>query len=288
MNYAPQILNCLTQADGPLALLLAPNAPPVARNAAGLSVALHDVLDAGDVLDTLVALGIQAGKTSEETYPAYGTFSIAMRGVGRIRVNHFTQRGSKLLKLTRIPFKVPQPEAICEDQAVLARLMDFVLSPQGGFLAICGPNAWGNSLLAYSLLWKVNQTTRRVVYVLEPELSFLMAHADSIVIQSEVGTDVPTIEEGLQNAVAVDPDIFYVGDFRSANLVAALRATVHPGMVGIVTSSLFEARVLVRALRVADAARGVAPVGLPGLAVTAALTAAGKVGVQNVELSAAQ
>ena len=71
-----------------------------------------------------------------------------------------------------------------------------------GLLTISGPRAASNAMLVYTLLKKVNETQRKIIFLLERKLTYLMSHADSIVIQAELADDVPSMSAGIENDTA--------------------------------------------------------------------------------------
>ena len=96
MNRSQDIIAYLKQADTPNTILIAPNAPPVGRRPNEVEVALNMVLDAGDVYDTVKAFMNLGGVPEEALTKDSQTFSVPMDDVGRFRVSHATQRGSKV------------------------------------------------------------------------------------------------------------------------------------------------------------------------------------------------
>ena len=215
MNRSTNILDALAATEGPNTIMMAPNAPPVTRTGEGVvELAMNIILDATDVMDTLIDLRSRAPKTEVHALSECGQFSFGLREVGRIRVNYTTQRGSKVILVSRIPYDIPNCETLCKDGDVIRRLVQTVISRESGILTVSGPSARANSMLVYSLLKEANMSSRRIIFILERSLTYLMAHGDSIIIQSELGGDVSSMDEGLQTAFPFEPDIIYVGDVR--------------------------------------------------------------------------
>jgi len=266
--------------------VIAPKAPPVSQTADGLQVAMTVVLDAADVLDTLTALRGRAARTDTLALAESETFTFGIRDVGRIRVSYITQRGTKVVRISRIPSRIPDPDAVCEDPAALDRLFKAISSPQGGFLAVWGPSCQANSLLVYALLGKVNRTQRRLLYILERALSFLMAHGNSIVVQAELNAEVKTLQRGLDDALLREPDLIYVGDIRPDDDLPMLVHAIHSRIVAVVSSVTMDGSMLLRKFAPAHAS----PQGFvepPACAVRVTPAAAGRVSVEFTAAPAA-
>ena len=242
MNHSSEILGYLASREAPERLVLAANAPPVCRTHDGIEVALNNLLSADDVGETLIALRSLAPTVDGSAIRRSGAFSFGVRDVGRFRVNYATQRSSKVVTIARIPFAIPKPSDLCDDDAVLEKLATIVASRERRMLAVSGPNSLLNTLFVYALLQEANESTRQMIYILERGLTFLMGHANSIVIQSEVDTDVTSMEEGIQNGFLFLPDIMYVGGVRSAQEMDAISRVAEAAMLTIADSAAMSSR----------------------------------------------
>jgi len=241
MNRSQEILDYLSAESTPGTVVLAPNAPPVIHAQGQVNVILSIVLSSGDVLDTLLALKAMTTKRELDPASRAGTFSFGVRNVGRLRVTYLTQRGSKLVMVSRIPFSIPALDVMCGDPALAERLYKLTQTPGGGLLAVSGSDAVANSALVYSLLDKVNQECRHIIGIVENTLTYLMGHRNSIVVQCEVGPDVATLAEGVEDLLSLTPTVLYVGDIRSPDDLLALACAAQPGRLIVLSSSVMDA-----------------------------------------------
>ena len=230
MNRAAELIDYLSRASDCDVLVVAPMAPPVDRNAQGLRVALTKVFDAADVGDTLTNLRSRAAGGDNPATDPSGTFSFGLKDVGRFRVSYMTQRGSKVVSITRVPMALSRIETLCDSADRIEKVVSILRHPGGGGLAISGPNTVKNSAFAYALLQRINKAERRIIYCLERSLTFLMHHDNSIVIQSELGVDVPSIELGIRSGLQFSPDIMFVGDVRTAAEMASIAQAMQAGV----------------------------------------------------------
>jgi len=248
MNYLERILILLAETGGFGDLVMAPNAPPVVRKSDGMNVALNTVFTAEDIHETLVALKGRC-QTADTSLAGSGTFSFGIAAKGRFRVDYVSQRGSKVVCVRCIPYAIPAIESICDESEKTKRLAELLCSPGGGVLVLFGGDSLACGTFVYSLLKQLNRTRRMVLYILERRLTFLMSHDNSVVIQTEVGIDVPSLAEGIGNALLMRPDITYVGDVRQNDELPGLLEAAECTMWVVVSSVAQSREVLLKRLR---------------------------------------
>lgn len=223
MNYASKILQHLAQAPAFTELLLAPGAPPVERRAdSSLQVAFPQILGPQDIRETLGAFSSHARALTDTAAMPHGTFSFGMHGLGRFRVSFVTQRGSNVLSIQKIPATPPDLATVVPDTAT-ARALDAILDAPGGrILVLAGPNRPQIVLLAYALIQRVNQKASRLIFTVEPAISFLVGHSKSLVVQTEVNTDIPSLADGLLDAARMQAGLVFTRDLRTPEEFAAV------------------------------------------------------------------
>jgi twitching motility protein PilT len=245
MNRSQEILDYLANDNRPCSVVLAPNAPPVMHSAGEVRVILSLVLSSGDVFDTLLALKSQSLKRELDANSMSGAFSFGLRKVGRIRVTYLTQRGSKVVSISRIPFDIPSLESLCEDPATAAALLQVAQSKQGGIVGVSGPDPVLIGTLVYSVLDSLNRSSCQIVGIVENPLTYLMAHRNSIIMQCEVGTDCDSIKDGVEGILLFAPEILYVGGVRSLEDLSSLGCAAQPGRLFVIGSNALDAAAIV-------------------------------------------
>jgi twitching motility protein PilT len=211
MNYAPQILNYLGSVSTVSEIFLAPNASPMERREGKLVRFMPVVLTSEDIRDTLMALKSHAsgslGPLGKE-----GSFSFGIHKSGRFKVVYMTQRGSYVISIIKTPFEIPTIEELCQNPPhVIKEINRIVGDLSGRCVVITGRDHVKASMFAYSLLQHVSIYFSKVIYILEKPLNYLLKHGNSLVIQREIGTDVGSLQEGLEDAMLIKPDILYIG-----------------------------------------------------------------------------
>jgi twitching motility protein PilT len=211
MNYAPQILNYLGSVSTVSEVFLAPNASPMERREGKLVRFMPVVLTSEDIMDTLVALKSYAsdslGPLGKE-----GSFSFSIHKSGRFRVAYMTQRSSYVISIIKTPFEIPTIGELCQNPPhVIKEINRIVGDLSGSCVVITGRDHIKASMFAYSLLQHVSIYFSKVIYILEKPLNYLLKHRNSLIIQREIGTDVESLQEGLEDAMLIKPDILYIG-----------------------------------------------------------------------------
>ena len=237
MNKSRDILEYLKQPGAARTVILAPNAPPIARTYAGVAVVLNTVLDSADISDTLEHLYSNAFPLSEGVIAeSHGTFSFSQKGLGRVRVTFARQRGTYVVSVTAIPYDIPKPELICSDPNVAQELVQAVLNDQNVFIAVNGPDSSCTSTFIYSLLQEINENSSKIISIIERRLNYLLGHANSIVIQSELGEDVPSVAHGISVASDFRANLYFVNHIEHNDDHASIRLVLAAGNTVILNS----------------------------------------------------
>lgn len=223
MNIWSEILNMLAKDKQLSELIIAPNAPPLSRRNGVCSIVSGKVFSAADVEETLGGVVMRSSGKRHDHLPLAGILCLGIRDVGRLRVCHFTQRGSRVLRIVRIPFDVPDLAAICSEPARALEIAEAIGTRRYRAVLIHGISQLVNCQTAYALLNAINNTYRQVIYIVEPTLSFLMAHHNSLVVQAELSTDVATWEDALNHAFLLEPSVIHLGDIKLSDNLTSLR-----------------------------------------------------------------
>ncbi|EDP74719.1 twitching mobility protein [Hydrogenivirga sp. 128-5-R1-1] len=210
MNIAPEILNYLGEKREFTEVILAPKASPVERRGRGIEKVMDVILSPDDIRDTLVSLRSHTS-TSLGPLGREGFFSFGMPDVGRIRVTYLTQRGSYVVSIVKVPYDIPDLEDLVSPKENLESLFESLRS-YNGILAVIGKSFVIHNLFSYSLLKELCVRESGLIYVLERPITYLIKHSNSIVIQREVGVDVDSFSEGVEEALFMHPDIIYISD----------------------------------------------------------------------------
>ena len=142
-------------------------------------------------------------------------FSFAIGGVGRFRANVFRQRGSFSSVIRVIPFGLPDPAdfGIPEEVLRLSKL-------QKGLVLVTGPASAGKSTTLACIVDRMNHERNGHIITLEDPIEYVHRHANCIVTQREIPTDVATYADALRSALRQSPDIILLGEMRDPETIS--------------------------------------------------------------------
>jgi len=107
---------------------------------------------------------------------------------------------------------------------------------RSGIIFVTGSTGSGKSTTMAAMLEWINQTGRPgKVITIEDPIETLFKPCRSIFVQREVGTDVPTYDIGIMDALRQDPDILCIGEMRDANSIRAALLAAETGHLVLTT-----------------------------------------------------
>src|SRR5215212_4469582 len=200
-------------------LHLAVGKPPTLRLSGHMRELQTKVLDPEDTMALMKSITPERIQQEfEET--GSGDFGFAYGEEARFRVAIFKQKGFASLVLRRIPNTILTFEQIgLPDMA-----RQICRRPRGIFL-VTGPTGSGKTTTLACMINYINENFDRHIITMEDPIEYYHQHKKSIVVQREIGVDVPSFSEALRRALRQDPDVMLVGEMRDlATISAAITA----------------------------------------------------------------
>jgi twitching motility protein PilT len=200
-------------------LHLATGRPPTLRLHGSLRELQTKVLEPEDTVSLMKSITPERIQQEyEET--GSGDFGFAYGDQARFRVANFKQRGNCSLVLRLIPNKL-----LTFEQIGLPRMAEQICRRPRGIFLVTGPTGSGKSTTLASMIDYINMNFDRHIITMEDPIEFYHYHKKSIVVQREVGVDVPSFSEAIRRALRQDPDVMLVGEMRDlATIGAAITA----------------------------------------------------------------
>jgi twitching motility protein PilT len=147
-------------------------------------------------------------------------FSYAAPNLARFRCSAYRQLGNAGISMRIIKSKIRSIEELHIPPVV----NDIALSGRGLTL-VTGTTGSGKSTTLAAMIQLINQTHPRKIITIEDPVEYLHTPKQSFIAQLEVGSDTPSFEQALRQALRQDPDVVLVGELRDMDtLRIALRA----------------------------------------------------------------
>ena len=200
-------------------LHLAVGKPPTLRMHGGMRELQTKVLESEDTVALMKSITPERIQQEfEET--GSGDFGFAYGDKARFRVSVFKQKGYASMVLRRIPNNL-----LTFEQIGLPKMAEQICRRPRGIFLVTGPTGSGKTTTLASMIDYINTNFERHIITMEEPIEYYHKHKKSIVVQREIGIDVPSFSEGLRRALRQDPDVMLVGEMRDlATIGAAITA----------------------------------------------------------------
>src|ERR1700683_3571558 len=200
-------------------LHLAVGKPPVLRLHGNMRELQTKILEPEDTVALMKSITPERIQQEYEEQGS-GDFGFAYGTEARFRVAIFKQKGNCSLVLRRIPSRLLTFEEIGLPE--MAR--QICRRPRGIFL-VTGPTGSGKTTTLATMINFINENFDRHIITMEDPIEYYHDHKKSIVVQREIGVDVPNFAEALRRALRQDPDVMLVGEMRDlATISSAITA----------------------------------------------------------------
>src|SRR5437667_7169936 len=147
-------------------------------------------------------------------------FSYALPNVSRFRCSAYRHLGSAGIALRIIRGKIPTIEELH-----LPPIINEIALAQRGLTLVTGTTGSGKSTTLAAMIELINQTRACKIITIEDPVEYLFVPRQALLAQLEVGSDTPSFEQALRQALRQDPDVVFIGELRDMDtLRVALRA----------------------------------------------------------------
>src|SRR6195952_3758671 len=200
-------------------LHLAVGKPPTLRLHGSMRELQTKVLDAEDTMSLMKSITPERIQQEYEESGS-GDFGFAFGEEARFRVSIFKQKGYCSMVLRRIPSTL-----LTFEQIGLPEMARQICRRPRGIFLVTGPTGSGKTTTLACMINYINENYDRHIITMEDPVEYYHPHKKSIVVQREIGVDVPNFSEGLRRALRQDPDVMLVGEMRDlATISSAITA----------------------------------------------------------------
>src|SRR5437667_5138213 len=204
-------------------LHLAVGKPPTLRMGGHMRELQTKVLEPEDTVSLMKSITPdRIQQEYEET--GSGDFGFAYGEEARFRVAIFKQKGNCSLVLRRIPNTI-----LTFEQIGLPKMAEQICRRPRGMFLVTGPTGSGKTTTLATMINYINENFDRHIITMEDPIEYYHPHKKSIVVQREVGVDVPNFSEALRRALRQDPDVMMVGEMRDLATIGAAIPSAETG-----------------------------------------------------------
>jgi len=157
-------------------------------------------------------------------------------GLGRFRVNAFSQRGSVSLVFRTIPFDIRGL-----DDLLLPPVLKKMALEERGLILVTGATGSGKSTTLAALIDYINANRTSHIVTIEDPIEYLHRDKKSIINQREVGFDTEGFGIALKSALRQDPDVILVGEMRDLETIETAITAAETGHLVLSTLHTIDA-----------------------------------------------
>lgn len=162
--------------------------------------------------------------------------SFGVKGIGRIRMNVFKQRGTVGAALRIIP-----NEAMTFQELGLPDIINQVVKLTQGLILVTGPTGSGKSTTLASMIDWINKNRSFHILTVEDPIEHIHRHNKSVITQREVHTDTMSFAASLKYALRQDPDVCLIGEMRDLETIKAALTIAETGHLVFATLHTIDA-----------------------------------------------
>ncbi len=173
-------------------------------------------------------------KRFEEVHEADLAYGVP--GLGRFRVNAFSQRGSVSMVLRTIPFDI-----LGLDELNLPPVLKKLSMETRGMVLVTGATGSGKSTTLAAVIDYINANRNAHIVTIEDPIEYLHRDKKSIINQREVGFDTEGFDVAMKSALRQDPDVILVGEMRDYETIETALTAAETGHLVLSTLHTIDA-----------------------------------------------
>jgi twitching motility protein PilT len=195
--------------------------PPMLRVAGQLRQVNADAIDADAILAFLAGIHTDGIVDALDGMLSRGLdFSYFIPAVARFRCSAYKHLGLPAMVTRVIRKEIPTIESLN-----LPPVLKDIAMSQRGLTLVTGTTGSGKSSTLAAMIDLINASLHMKIITIEDPIEYVYENKKSMISQLEVGTDTPSFDQAMRQAMRQDPDVILVGELRDVEtLRAALRA----------------------------------------------------------------
>ena len=165
-------------------------------------------------------------ENQRQKYEATNELDLAfgLKGIGRLRMNIYRQRGAVGAAVRSIPSSFKNFEEIGLPPVVY----DIMKIPKG-LVLVTGPTGSGKSTTLASMIDYINVNRMGHIVTIEDPIEYVHPHKKCIINQREVGQDSESFASALKYVLRQDPNVILIGELRDIETISAALTIAETG-----------------------------------------------------------
>jgi twitching motility protein PilT len=151
-------------------------------------------------------------------------FAYSIHGVGRFRVNAYSQRSSAALAIRRV-----RASAATAEELGLPPVVTQLAEEMRGLVLVTGPTGSGKTTTLAAMIDHINHLRSCHIVTIEDPVEVLHKDDLAAIDQREVGFDTDSFSSAMRVVLRQDPDVILVGEMRDQETVAAALSAAETG-----------------------------------------------------------
>jgi len=173
-------------------------------------------------------------KQFEEHYEV--DLSYGVPGLGRFRINVYSQRGTVAMAMRSISMGVPTLGSLN-----LPPVLEKLSMEERGLILVTGTTGSGKSTTLAAMIDYINDHKTCNLITIEDPVEYLHRDKKSIISQREVGFDTNSFGQALKGALRQDPDVILVGEMRDLETIETAMSAAETGHLVLSTLHTLDA-----------------------------------------------
>jgi len=151
-------------------------------------------------------------------------------GGARLRINVFTTERGMSLAIRVLPGQIPTIEALN-----LHPSLHDIAKMTSGLVLFCGATGSGKTTTIASVINDINNYRKAHIVMLENPIEYRFFSRQSFIQQRELGSQLPSFEQGLLDVLRENPDVIVVGELREPKTMQLTLNAAESGHLVIAT-----------------------------------------------------
>lgn len=229
MNYEMNDLLTLMMESGASDLHLQVGQSPALRVSGAIVPVDGPALTPKDTEDLMKSIASDYFQQQAKTQGG-ADFGFTFQEKARFRVSVLKAKGSYGIVLRLISNEFLD----LADIGLPAMVKDLLTRPRG-LILVTGPTGSGKSTTLAAMINFINENRDCNIITIEDPIEYFHDHKRSLVIQREVGVDVPSFSSAIRGALRQDPDVILVGEMRDLETMEAAVSAAETGHLVLAT-----------------------------------------------------